>query len=673
MDTAIADRENALSVAVVGAGPRGIGVLERIAANLVGQSVPGAGRRLVIHLIDPHPPGPGRIWRSAQSALLKLNSTARDVTMFTDASSTIDGPVSPGPSLAQWAEGVRDGTIADVALPDDDGDLAGQIRDLTDESFPTRRLQSLYLDWFYRRALAALPPGVSVRLHRATAVDVSPMQRVTLDDGTSVIADVVLYALGHLECLPAPQHAELSAFALRHGLFYLPPAFTADADLSAVQAGERVIVRGMGLAATDLVVLLTEGRGGSFARTASGELAYLPSGLEPRLFLGSRRGVPYRSKISSTLRAPRLEPRFFTAAVAKALEAGGDTLHFTRDVWPLIAKELLWGYYAELFRGHPSRVTAGWDDFSNAFTPLDWNGDELRALVAATVPDPRDRLDLDRLDRPLAGLAFESRDDLQRHLLEHIRDDLHERSSDDHSPALALFTSLLFSYFDLGSIADSPHWSARSRAEELGRWFPGFFSYLASGPPGHRLEELLALSRAGIVDFLGPDTWVRTDAAGRFVAGSPSVAGQVTARALVDARLPECTVANSASAVLRSLVVSGVGSEEWLDDGDFRATTGKLRVRPVDSRVVDASGTASPSRFAVGPFTTAPSVGAFARPGTNAVSFRENDRVARAILERLASVAASGSTRPDGERLPAGSATGPLTAGASWLLSAAPS
>jgi hypothetical protein len=47
------------AIAIVGAGPRGVGLLERLAASAP-ELHPG---RLDVHLIDPYPPGPGRIWR----------------------------------------------------------------------------------------------------------------------------------------------------------------------------------------------------------------------------------------------------------------------------------------------------------------------------------------------------------------------------------------------------------------------------------------------------------------------------------------------------------------------------------------------------------------------------------------------------------------------------------
>ena len=65
------------TIAFVGAGPRTIGLLERLAANLSALPAP----RLRVHVVDPYPPG-GRVWRPDQSPLLWMNSRAGEVTMF---------------------------------------------------------------------------------------------------------------------------------------------------------------------------------------------------------------------------------------------------------------------------------------------------------------------------------------------------------------------------------------------------------------------------------------------------------------------------------------------------------------------------------------------------------------------------------------------------------------
>ena len=99
---------NQTTIAFIGGGPRAIGLLERINAN-----VPSIAPEMDITILiyDPHPVGAGRVWRYDQSPSLKMNSLAEDVALFSDDSCAIGGPVVPGPTLAQWVEQVRNGEI----------------------------------------------------------------------------------------------------------------------------------------------------------------------------------------------------------------------------------------------------------------------------------------------------------------------------------------------------------------------------------------------------------------------------------------------------------------------------------------------------------------------------------------------------------------------------------
>jgi hypothetical protein len=578
------------SVVIVGAGPRGTGFLERLAANLSGLY---ADQELDVHLVDPYPPGAGRIWREEQSPLLWMNSMADDVTMFTDTSAQpLEGPVRPGPTLAQWAG------------------IDGQ-------SFPGRRAQGAYLRWVYEQAVAALPPTVTVHEHRTTALRVEGpregRQQVWLEDRDAPLAaDLVVLTFGHLDAELDPEQAELALFAERHGLVHVPPDFTADADLSAVPAGEPVIVRGLGLAFVDLMVLLTEGRGGSYG--PDGE--YRPSGREPVLHVGSRRGVPYHSKIGYTWRGERPPlPRFFGPEQIDALLAGPVPPDFAHDIWPLIAKELGFAHYHQLFAAHPGRTTTDWPAFEAKYAAAGPGSPELDALVASAVPDPADRLDLRAFDRPLQGVRFTSSDALQEGLREYISADLDRRHDPARSQDLAVFLGALSVYGQVTRLGD------------IGAWWHGFFSYLASGPPGPRLRQLLALSRAGVVRFLGADMTVEADETdGVFRASGSSVPGErIEARALVEARLPDPTLERTRSPLLLALH----------RDGAEATAAGLLVVDPADGRVADRGAGPHPRRFALGPHTTARSGGAFARPGTNAPAFRQNDAAARAVLTAL--------------------------------------
>jgi hypothetical protein len=54
-----------VGIALVGAGPRGTSVLERLCASAPELLRPGT--RPTVRVVDPAPPGPGQVWRTAQS------------------------------------------------------------------------------------------------------------------------------------------------------------------------------------------------------------------------------------------------------------------------------------------------------------------------------------------------------------------------------------------------------------------------------------------------------------------------------------------------------------------------------------------------------------------------------------------------------------------------------
>ncbi|MCB5164144.1 FAD/NAD(P)-binding protein [Streptomyces bambusae] len=633
---------------VVGAGPRTTGLLERIAAN-----APGLwpdGRALEIHLVDPHPAGPGRIWRLDQSPLLRMNSVAENVTMFTDGSATLAGPVRPGPTLAQWAAQFagRSPRHEPYAEPTDP-DVLAELRALSGTDFASRRALGAYLDWVLRRALAELPSAVTVRTHRATATAVTGPpdgpQRVHLAGrAVPLTADLVVLSQGHLGAAPDEEHRRHGAFARRHGRFHQPPEFTSDADFAGLRPGEPVLVRGFGLAFTDLLALLTEGRGGVFRPTAGG-LAYVPSGREPVLYVGSRRGVPYHAKIRYRLRGPRPPlPHHFGPAAVAALLGRGRPPDLRRDVWPSMAKEIGFGHYHELFHGHPGRTAVPWAEFLVAYDRLDWYSPGMAGLVAAAVPDPADRFDPDALDRPLEGVVCGSPEGLQEHLRGHIGRGLARREDPRFSADLGASLALHAVYDRLPElIAAGGPAAARALAAGVDGWWQGFFSFLGSGPPAFRLRQLLALSEAGIVRFVGAGMRIGTDeAAGTFTATGTSVPGHtVHATALVEAYQPGFSVARARDPLVAGLWRAGAVAAETAPEGRGAgragaADSGLLRVSPRRHLVDPSLGGPHPRRIALGAPTQIRGVIALARPGTDAPVLRENDTVARTVLRTLA-------------------------------------
>ncbi|GAA3789861.1 hypothetical protein GCM10022226_05880 [Sphaerisporangium flaviroseum] len=315
------------------------------------------------------------------------------------------------------------------------------------------------------------------------------------------------------------EERSFAEFAGRHRAVYLPTGYAADLPLERVPEREPLIVREMGSAFVDLLAPLTSGRGGRFIPDRQGEQVYLPSGGEPLFYVGSRRGVPHHAMTGYTLGgAPPPVPRFLTA---RTLPEG--PCDFRRDLWPVVARELAYAYYHELFTAHPSRTRLPWAEFEAAFAVQEWGGTAVRALIRKAVPRYADRLNLDRLDRPLHGIRFGDLAGLQRWMHGYLAADLERRADPAHSADLAMIHGLLAVQSVL--------------APEAG--FRDFFDLVAGGPPAPRIAELRALARAGVVTFLGANLQVQPDErTGRWRASGPTVPGVVEARTLVEARWP---------------------------------------------------------------------------------------------------------------------------------------
>ena len=614
-----------LVLVLVGQGPRGAGLLERLVSNAVVDD-PGP---VEVHLVDPFPPGGGRVWRDAQSELLRLNTTAEDLTAFVDVSVRMAGPVTPGPTLFEWCRSHGVGP--------DDAALAAEAAALGPLDFPTRRLASAYFAFAHATTRRRAPASMELITHAARAVDVVPAadgrrEVVVLEDGRRLTADAVVLATSHVDVRPAPVFAALGDFADEHGLTYVPPGYGGDLDLDLVEAGQDVLVRGFGLGFVDLMVLLTEGRGGRFVPDgARGRLRYLPSGAEPHLLVGSRRGVPYHCKPMYHLRAAKPgAPTFCTPDAVAALLARGTPLDFRADLWPMIAREISWAYYLELAQGHPGRVRVDWPAFAETFGRLEQGTAAYDAWIATVVPDPADRLDLSALDQPLAGRRVATPAELSRLVRTYLRDDLERRQDVRFSADLGAFHALLAVLPVIGPAFGALH--PRSLVEDFFGWFLGFFSFYASGPPPDRLEQLLALERAGVVCFLGGGLQVEADPVrGAFVARSGTVPGEVVTRAMIEATLPAFDLGRTLDPLLTALAGRGEVTSQVLTEPDGgRRDTGQLRVDP-GQRLVRADGSSAPRRFALGMHTTVKAA-AFARPCSNAPVHRLNDSVARTLL-----------------------------------------
>ena len=309
---------------------------------------------------------------------------------------------------------------------------------------------------------------------------------------------------------PDADGSALAPFAAEHGLVVparraTPPSRTSRCS----QPGADVLALGFGQAFTDLLILVTEGRGGRFVeRRATARCATSRAGASRSST--SARGAACRTGRSSTTGCRRRRPRCPASSTTSTIErllARDGPLDFRRDVLPLVAQGDRLGLLPRAVprpsRAHdrcrgtssPTRYAAA-DGPGRARSPSSPSACPTRPTASTST----------RSTGRSPALRFESADDLHAHVARHVAADVARRTDPTYSADLGAFMAMLLdASAPLGRIGASGALTARSRVEDLGRWWFSFFMYYASGPPPDRLRQLLALADAGLLRFIGAE------------------------------------------------------------------------------------------------------------------------------------------------------------------------
>ncbi|MFJ4209089.1 FAD/NAD(P)-binding protein [Paenarthrobacter sp. NPDC089675] len=641
-----------IRVALVGAGPRGTSVLERLLANKAA-ATDGTivTAKLQIHVIDPYPAGSGHVWQPDQSRLYLMNTQSFYPTLIPEDPEL--APPLAGGSFDEWRVARRrDGQGLNPAEK-------AELSTLESDNFPSRAIYGRYLRQTLAELLQRLPDGVDVTFHETSAVAARPVEgdrfSVELADGETLTVDSVVLALGHIEARLNPEQRSFQAAADEHGLLYFPPAPPADVDWQRVPDNEPVLVRGMGLNFFDVMGQLTEGRGGKFVEAVApgaGTLEYRPSGREPRIIAASRRGTPYRAKAGLPgYYATSITLKYLTEAAVDRFRAAGIQPGFDHDLWPLLHRDALWAYYVTLAKSQPAAIRDAAQflaDLEDALQPHahatgNWES-EVGALVEKHVVASR-RLNLRGLSAPLAGRSFASRRELDKAVTDYLDDDARRSALGESDPVKMAIGALHTGRAILKTVVADGGITDESWVAELRGWFEAFVEGLASGPPALRSEQLAALARAGVVSFVGPDPKFSVDRnAEVFRAFSPWVRdAPVQARTLIEAMSPANRVGINISPLLEQLMADGLVRTKIMMsvEGTPVQTTG-LDVEPHPYRPVAANGSVTKGMYLLGLQLSATqwgtAIAAEARPATGRAytsgqrTLRDADEIARSIL-----------------------------------------
>lgn len=323
-----------LQLSIVGLGPRGLILMERIVA--FSRRHPELSIELAI--LEPNQPGTGS-HSTAQPDYLKLNTVACQLSMFPGRLTDMDDVGHFGPSLFDWCRSRGE------AVADDHSPCSSSRRPVRPVNFLPRRLLGEYLFWFYSYLTGIAPMNLKVSLHRTKAVDARWLAEanafeVLAENGTRVLAERVFITIGHVtppakNTLARPSQATDQAYPLPD-------------TLTSIHSEQNVAIHGLGLTAMDVMVALIKEWGGSFVEDDAGRLSYQGSGREGKLVFLSRSGLPYCARPDTSAARIKYEATFMTAEAIDALrgQAGIGGLDFQAVILPLMRLEMIVAYYA---------------------------------------------------------------------------------------------------------------------------------------------------------------------------------------------------------------------------------------------------------------------------------------------------------------------------------------
>lgn len=623
------------AIAIVGAGPRGISLIERIAAYHPTTDI-------TIHLIDDSQIGAGRIWLTDQTRTLCMNTLAGAVTLFTEPGSTVGAPFLQGPTQYEWIQLLKgstdgvDGPISPAKIATFRAhppaaslaqDFAAELADTRPESHPTRALYGAYLAWVYDVARAQLPETVTLVEHHARVTALRPAADAAgaatgdaasdaaagapgadileLSDGTTVRADATVLAIGWQRPGPTPAEQDLAAAiaAADTPLTWVRPDNPIEQDLSQIAGGQEVLVRGFGMGFFDAMALLTIERGGRFEPDpqARSGLVYHPSGAEPHLTVSSHRGYPYLPKSDYGGLPPRAELTHLRAAIERL--TGAEQIDFTAEVWPAIVRDAYAAYYR--VAGQP---------------------DKADAVAEATVTELLANTDLPiaTLLDPLAGLHG-SPAEVTDAIGESLARDIAAAAAGASCPVKAGLWSISASRKPVSILGSPGRYTADSRAALSA--FMALGQMVGSGPPLFRSRQLLALIDAHLVTVLGSGTSV-TVTDGAFEMRTDSATEPARGTVLIDAWMHQPDIRRPEDPLARSL------EGRWRP---FQAT-GSPEVDEPTRALITPAGTPDPRVHLVGipTYGQLPDTTISPMPGTDPLMLQETDKTARHLLETVA-------------------------------------
>ncbi len=296
-------------VAIVGLGPRGTSLLERLLTNIIKNNL---SKEIKFLLFDKNKAKGYGCHHPNISENLLVNTISDQITMYFGKEMKQYGIVNEGLSFYQWS--------------------VEKNQNIKKNDYLSRVQLSRYLEYFYTEQInRMIENNIQFEIVNDEVIDVSDETIPTIKtlNNQSYKASFVVLCLGH-------QNKEIKKENYCDNL--LDTSFLKEINKKSIA------IQGLGLTSFDAIIELTEGKEGVFERNKEGKLIYKPSGKEPKIFIYSRSGLFLSGRAYNNDTEFIYKPVFFTIENIKSLKKEKGKLNFKLDILPLLNKELEYGY-----------------------------------------------------------------------------------------------------------------------------------------------------------------------------------------------------------------------------------------------------------------------------------------------------------------------------------------
>lgn len=322
-------QEANLRIAIVGGGPRGAYAIERLASVWNSK---GKGKTLEIVCFNKTPDfGTGPNFSTSQPAYLLMNNPIGQVNFWTEEKEQL---IHDRPNLVEFIKRYK----------------VDKEKHVQPDQFCSRALTGLYIKHCFVKVIEALPANIRVHLiidEVVSLLDEEGKVKLQTQSGMLGSFDEVICCSGHSYTLDTKERHIYDGKMQNSTKGLVNQIYPIENISNQKVKGEKVVVKGLGLTSIDVILGLTEGRGGKFYRE-NGKLKYLPSRNEPHsIYAYSRSGIPMMAR-QPPLADKVFTLRFFSQESVDYLCRSFNKLDFRKQVLPFIVHEFRYQYVMHL-------------------------------------------------------------------------------------------------------------------------------------------------------------------------------------------------------------------------------------------------------------------------------------------------------------------------------------